>query len=213
MANFQQYVYPPTQEQSYDVYPPPQSYPDVYPPRATKQQAFFAPGTDPEIIRAFRAYDEDGNGLIDDEELQKALSTADLSYSIRTVRLLMFKYNSNCTRIGPKEFTTLWHDLQAWRSIFEKFDRDRSGTIDNMELRDALRQLGLAVSQPVLQLLLTKYDRTGEDSGIDYDNFIECGIIVKGLTQKFKEKDKRRSGAATLTYEDFMLTVLPFIVA
>ncbi|XP_057834741.2 calcium-binding protein CBP [Cryptomeria japonica] len=209
-----QCVYPPTQEEPSDVYPPPQSSSDVYPPPTSKIQALFARGTDPEIIRAFEAYDEDGNGSIDDEELQKALSTADLSYSIRTVRLLMFKFNNiNCTRIGPKEFTTLWHDLQAWRSIFEKFDRDRSGTIDNMELRDALRQLGCAVPQPVLQLLLTKYDRTGEDIGIDYDSFIECGLIVKGLTQKFKEKDKRRTGTATLTYEEFMLTVLPFIVA
>ncbi|GLJ47606.1 hypothetical protein SUGI_1005310 [Cryptomeria japonica] len=84
----------------YSVYPQPQSYYSVYPPTATKQQPLFAPGTDPEIIRAFRAYDEDGNGFIDDEELQKALSTADLSYSIRTVHLLMFKYNNrNCTTI------------------------------------------------------------------------------------------------------------------
>ncbi|GLJ47608.1 hypothetical protein SUGI_1005340 [Cryptomeria japonica] len=54
----QQYVYPPTQEQSYDVYPLPNS----------KIQALFAPGTDPEIIRAFRGYDEDGNGFIDDDD-------------------------------------------------------------------------------------------------------------------------------------------------
>ncbi|XP_059063546.1 calcium-binding protein CBP-like [Cryptomeria japonica] len=99
-------------------------------------------------------------------------------------------------------------------SIFEKFDRDHRGKIDNMELRDSLRQLGYAVPQLVLQLLLTKYDRTGKDNGIDYDNFMSmCGVIVKGLTEKFKEKDKRISRASTLTYEEFMLMILPFIVA
>ncbi|TJX35493.1 hypothetical protein E8P77_34355 [Soehngenia saccharolytica] len=82
-----------------------------------------------------------------------------------------------------------------------------------MELRDALLRLGYSVPPPVLQLLLTKFDRTGQGRGIDYDNFVECGVIVKGLTEKFKEKDKKYTGTATLTYEEFMLTVLPFIVA
>ncbi|KAH9298993.1 hypothetical protein KI387_030675, partial [Taxus chinensis] len=113
----------------------------------------------------------------------------------------------------PKEFAAMWHGLQAWRSIFERFDRDRSGKIDTMELREALLSLGYSVSPPVLQLLLTKYDRTGQGRGIDYDSFIECSVIVKGLTEKFKEKDKKFTGSATLTYDDFMLTVLPFIVA
>jgi len=40
-----------------------------------------------------------------------------------------------------------------------------------------------------------------------------CCLTVKGLTEKFKEKDTAYSGSATFTYEAFMLTVLPFLIA
>jgi calcium-binding protein CML len=37
--------------------------------------------------------------------------------------------------------------------------------------------------------------------------------VKQGLTEKFKEKDTTFSGSATFTYEAFMLTVLPFLIA
>uniref|UniRef100_J3MBG2 EF-hand domain-containing protein n=1 Tax=Oryza brachyantha TaxID=4533 RepID=J3MBG2_ORYBR len=100
------------------------------------------------------------------------------------------------------------------QSIFERFDRDRSGRIDAAELRDALLSLGYSVSPTVLDLLVSKFDKTGgKNKAIEYDNFIECCLTVKGLTEKFKEKDTAFSGSATFTYEAFMLTVLPFLIA
>jgi len=115
---------------------------------------------------------------------------------------------------GPKEFTSVFYSLQNWRSKFERFDSDRSGKIDSSELRDALLSLGYSVSPTVLDLLVSKFDKTGGKSrAIEYDNFIECCLTVKGLTEKFKEKDTAYSGSATFTYEAFMLTVLPFLIA
>ncbi|XWS08834.1 hypothetical protein CRYUN_Cryun40dG0034300 [Craigia yunnanensis] len=63
--------------------------------------------------------------------------------------------------IGPKEFTSVFYSLQNWRPIFEKFDRDRSGKMDANELREALLSLGFAVSSVVLDLLVSKFDKTG----------------------------------------------------
>ncbi|PQQ07088.1 putative calcium-binding protein CML49 [Prunus yedoensis var. nudiflora] len=115
---------------------------------------------------------------------------------------------------GPKEFTAVFYSLQSWRGIFERFDRDRSGHIDSTELRDALLSLGFAVSPTVLDLLVSKFDKTGgKHKAIEYDNFIECCLTVKGLTEKFKEKDKAYTGTGNFSYEDFMLTVLPFLIA
>lgn len=60
------------------------------------------------------------------------------------------------------------------QAIFERFDRDRSGKIDSTELREALLSLGYSVSPTVLDLLVSKFDKTGgKNKAIEYDNFIE----------------------------------------
>ncbi|PHU05843.1 putative calcium-binding protein CML49 [Capsicum chinense] len=184
-------------------------------PFASLVPSAFPPGTDPNVIACFQLADQDGSGLIDDKELQKALSSYNQSFSLRTVHLLMYLFtNTNTRKIGPKEFTSVFYSLQEWRGIFERFDRDRSGKIDSSELRDALHSLGYAVSHSILDLLVSKFDKTGgKNKAIEYDNFIECCLTVKGLTEKFKEKDTSYSGSATFSYESFMLTVLPFLIA
>ncbi|XP_077241652.1 calcium-binding protein CBP-like [Tasmannia lanceolata] len=184
-------------------------------PFASLVPSAFPPGTDPSLVACFQLADQDGSGFIDDKELQRALSSYNQSFSIRTVHLLMYLFtNTNSRKIGPKEFTSVYYSLQNWRAIFERFDRDRSGTIDASELRDALLSLGFSISPVILDLLVSKYDRSaGRNKAIEYDNFFECCLTVKGLTEKFKEKDTMYSGSATFTYESFMLTVLPFLIA
>ncbi|RWR79837.1 putative calcium-binding protein CML49 [Cinnamomum micranthum f. kanehirae] len=100
-------------------------------PFAALVPSTFPSGTDPSIVACFQVADHDGSGLIDDYELQRALSSYNQSFSLRTVHLLMFSFtNTNLRKIGPKEFTSLFYSLQNWRAIFERFDRDRSGKID-----------------------------------------------------------------------------------
>jgi len=80
-------------------------------------------------------------------------------------------------------------------------------------LTEALRSLGYAVPPSVIELLIANYNNGMPSNGaLDFDNFVECGMIVKGLTEKFKEKDTRYSGSATLTYDGFLSMVIPFIV-
>ncbi|KAL8142954.1 hypothetical protein V2J09_015986 [Rumex salicifolius] len=235
---------PPKEDYSHSHYggsapPMPQPYgaaPPYGSPFASLLPSAFPPGTDPNVIACFQVADQDGSGLIDDKELQRALSSFNQSFSLRTVHLLMYLFtNTNSRKIGsyidlflflpvsfseyykttsPKEFISLFYSLQNWRSIFDRHDRDRSGRIDASELREALLSLGYAVTPTVLDLLMLKFDKTGGKSkAIEYDNFIECCLTVKGLTDKFKAKDTNYSGSATFSYEDFMLTVLPFLVA
>ncbi|KAG2683536.1 hypothetical protein I3843_10G034600 [Carya illinoinensis] len=210
------YDYKPPKEQASSAasgYHP--SAPNYSSPFAALVPSTFPPGTDPNVVACFQIADQDGSGIIDDKELQRALSSYNQSFSLRTVHLLMYLFtNSNARKIGPKEFTAVFYSLQSWRDIFERFDRDRSGKIDTSELREALQSLGFAVSPLILDLLVSKFDKTGGTSkAIEYDHFIECCLTVKGLTEKFKEKDKAYSGSASFTYESFMLTVLPFLIA
>ncbi|GFS31393.1 calcium-binding EF-hand family protein [Actinidia rufa] len=69
-------------------------------PFASLMPSAFPPGTDPNIVACFQVADQDGSGLIDDKELQGALSSYNQSFSLRTVHLLMYLFtNSNSRRI------------------------------------------------------------------------------------------------------------------
>ena len=60
------------------------------------------------------------------------------------------------------------------QGIFERYDKDRSGKIDVMELRDALYGLGYMVPGSVLQLLISKYDNgSNRRVELDFDSFVE----------------------------------------
>ncbi|KAH7541757.1 probable calcium-binding protein CML48 isoform X2 [Ziziphus jujuba] len=179
----------------------------------------FPPETHPDVIRSFQMVDRDGSGYIDENELQHALSSSGYQrFSLGTIRLLIFLFTNPShpgpLRIGLREFSALWSCLGHWRAIFEKFDGDRSGKINVMELRDALYSIGYAIPPPVLQLLISKYgNESGQRGELNFDSFVECAMIVKGLTEKFKEKDPGYTGAATFSYDAFMSMVIPFIAS
>ncbi|KAF2308067.1 hypothetical protein GH714_034858 [Hevea brasiliensis] len=180
----------------------PHSYapaPGCYPPSATYASPFaslvpsaFPPGTDPIVVAGFQLAYQDGSGFIDDKELQTALSSYNQSFSLRTVRLLMYHFtNTNTRKIGPKDFTSVFYGLQNWRVFFFFW---------------GFRVLIFSID--CVHILIIG----GNDKAIEYDNFIECFLTVKGLTEKFREQDCTYSGSATFTYEAFMLTVLPFLM-
>jgi calcium-binding protein CML len=60
------------------------------------------------------------------------------------------------------------------QGIYERYDRDRSGKIDLLELRDALYGIGLATPSSVLQVLISKYDDgSGRKIELNFDSFVE----------------------------------------
>ncbi|XP_014524373.1 probable calcium-binding protein CML48 isoform X2 [Vigna radiata var. radiata] len=198
--------------------PPPSNSPSNYSYSNVSPSGYpsFPPGTPQDVITSFQMVDRDRSGFIDEHELQQALSSGFHRFNLRTIRLLIFLFKNpqQPLAVGPKEFAALWSCLGQWRGIFERYDKDRSGKIDPLELRDALYGIGYAVPGSVLQLLLSKYgDGSGRRVELCFDNFVECGMIIKGLTDKFKEKDTRYTGSATLSYDDFMTMVLPFLVS
>ncbi|KAI3907126.1 hypothetical protein MKW92_015247 [Papaver armeniacum] len=175
----------------------------------------FPKGTNPEIVKCFQMVDQDKSGFIDDKELQRALSSVQQSFSLRTIHLLMHLHTNNpkVRQLGPKEFIAVYQSLMNWRETFQRFDTNRSGKIDSCELQRALGALGFRVSPAIMNLLISKYDKTGyKKKGLEYDSFIECCLTVKGLAEKFKEHDISCTGTATFTYEEFMVAVLPIVM-
>uniref|UniRef100_A0A0E0R401 EF-hand domain-containing protein n=1 Tax=Oryza rufipogon TaxID=4529 RepID=A0A0E0R401_ORYRU len=183
--------------------PPPSSAPYGAPggygsPFASLVPSAFPPGTDPNVVACFQAADRDGSGMIDDKELQSALSGYSQSFSLRTVHLLMYLFtNTNVRKIGFNRIVEnpssscvvimVWSTLIAFLVIVQ----------------------AISLSNHLLPLFYNMFLAHFEA----ITKRIICCLTVKGLTEKFKEKDTAFSGSATFTYEAFMLTVLPFLIA
>jgi len=105
------------------------------------------------------------------------------------------------------EFVGLWKYIKDWQGVFRHFDRDRSGTIDGPELNQALTQFGFTLSPNLLDLVQRKY-ASSTGTGITFDRFVRCCVVIKQLTEAFQRLDTNRTGWVQMNYETFMQTIL-----
>ncbi|KAI9292315.1 EF-hand [Neoconidiobolus thromboides FSU 785] len=174
----------------------------AYPPPSTQQPQN-------QLWSWFRSVDTDGNGQLSVTELQQALVNGDWSpFNYETVRLMvgMFDRDHNGT-IGFNEFQGLWKYIEDWKKCFQSFDTDRSGTIDQNELKSALRAFGYNLSDRFINLLITKFDRHG-GRNITFDNFIQVCVTINVLTGSFRRFDTDGDGWIQIRYEDFLELVI-----
>nr|KAF6409202.1 calpain 12 [Rousettus aegyptiacus] len=86
-------------------------------------------------------------------------------------------------------FQQLWSYLQRWQAIFDKFDRDASGTMNSHELRLALNAAGFHLNNQLTQALTSRY----RDSRlrVDFERFVSC---VAQLTCIFRHCSQHLDG-------------------
>ncbi|XP_028761480.1 probable calcium-binding protein CML50 isoform X3 [Neltuma alba] len=115
----------------------PSSTPPYGSPFASLVPSVFPPGTDPNVIACFQLADQDGSGMIDDKEMQRALSSYNQSFSLRTVHLLMHHFTSAnakkiATLIGSasgcavlSNFERQWFLSRRWKEspVWHQFTR------------------------------------------------------------------------------------------
>lgn len=103
----------------------------------------------------------------------------------------------------PKTNSNLWAFLASWRTLFDRFDADRSGTISVQEFSNALVAFGYTLSAPFVALLFCTYDKRGEGA-MGFDLFVQSCISLKRMTDVFKRYDDDRDGFVTLSFEEFL---------
>ncbi|KAF9235278.1 hypothetical protein BU15DRAFT_78197 [Melanogaster broomeanus] len=185
-------------------------------------------GADPQLWSWFVAVDHDGSGAITAVELERALINGDWSpFDLDTVKLLMSIFDTDRSgTIGfnegeidlriwhnPSSLRSLWKYIKDWQNVFRHFDRDRSGSIDAGELRDALNQFGYNLTPQLITLVQKKYAsaaayRGGPPPGITFDRFVRACVVIKQLTESFRSLDTDHDGWIQIDYDRFLHTVL-----
>lgn len=167
------------------------------------------PGIDPTVFYWFQSVDQDRSGKISAMELQTALMNNKMKeFNHETCRLMIGMFDTNGDgQIDLREFAALWGYIQQWRQCFDSFDTDRSGNIDADELSRAFQTFGYRLSMGFCKVVVRHFDRASRNT-IDFDDFIQVCVMMKMLTDKFREKDTRMTGNITLRYEEFLEMVL-----
>ncbi|CAH3026555.1 unnamed protein product [Porites evermanni] len=160
------------------------------------------------LWNVFQRVDKDRSGAISTNELQQALSNGTWTpFNPETVRLMigMFDRDNNGT-ITFNEFSSLWKYITDWQNTFRSYDKDNSGTIDKRELQTALTSFGYRLSERFYGILIRKFDRSGRGV-VNFDDFIQCCVVIQMLTNAFQGFDTNRNGWITINYEQFLSLV------
>ncbi|NXY11579.1 PEF1 protein, partial [Pteruthius melanotis] len=95
------------------------------------------PGVDPEAFSWFQTVDADHSGFISVKELKQALVNNNWSsFNDETCLLMINMFDKTRSgRIDVYGFSALLRFIQQWRSLFQQYDRDHSGSISFSELQ------------------------------------------------------------------------------
>ena len=136
------------------------------------------------LTDTFDSLDRNESGSIDVTELRRGLHTLGMDSHSAQASAIIDRYTRDQT-IDIKVFTTLVKDIH----MLLTFDRDGSGTLDVDELKEALVQLGMNVSDRNVAKIARAWDADGSGK-LDLLEFTD---LVRTL-QTFMKYDKDGSG-------------------
>ncbi|XP_074645576.1 16 kDa calcium-binding protein-like [Tubulanus polymorphus] len=131
-------------------------------------------------LEVFAKYDEDLSDTLNKEEMEKMLRDHG-----RADPKLVKKYFEYCDldedgNVSREEFLKATVGItmsDCWRRVFNEFDKDKNGFIDEVELCEVFKSIGISdASQTNIRSFIEKHD-LDNDGRIDYEEFLE--IITK----------------------------------
>ena len=183
--------------------PPPQS------PVAPRTPVAAPYGVPADVRAAFDKYDRNHNGKLDFVELRSVLTDMGIDYSIEQVERVLRDYDADGSgQMEIDEFAqlvqrlrTLGYHLQQqphpWnapaigqdvQSAFSKYDRNKNGRLDYVELRAALEDIGINYGIDEAQKLLQKYD-TNQSGQMEIEEFKQLVDKLRQMGYNLKHDD------------------------
>uniref|UniRef100_A0A8C2G9N4 Calpain-2 catalytic subunit n=1 Tax=Cyprinus carpio TaxID=7962 RepID=A0A8C2G9N4_CYPCA len=106
-------------------------------------------------------------------------------------------------KLGLAEFKILWTKLEIY---LVKNDKDRSGTMSSMEMREALGKAGFSLNNTLHQIMVSRY--SDSNLTIDFDNFVACIVRLESMFKTFKMLDKDKNGTIELNFFEVCVSFL-----
>lgn len=149
---------------------------------------------------------------IDAFELQQILSTATKKvmfgkdFSVEACRSIIdFKDEDKTGKLGYEEFKEVWSLIKSLLKVFTQFDADGSGSMDMYELRNALSQQGIRLSQATMNAISARFNN--KKGTLCFDDFIQIVSRIYSIKDDF-DQYADRTGKATFTVDEFLRTCL-----
>nr|AAW27071.1 unknown [Schistosoma japonicum] len=173
------------------------------------------PLTDVQVEALQKAFNKvaGDDGEIDADELRDILNcafTRDFTFdgfSLESCRsmIAMMDFDRSGMLSFP-EFRKLWDLLRVWKSAFKQFDVDKSGSMNSIELRNALKHVGFSINNSVFSTLVMRFSR--RDGSVPFDSYVICCARLQTLFEVFKATPKNDEAQALFSESEFINTAL-----
>nr|AAW26622.1 SJCHGC01809 protein [Schistosoma japonicum] len=181
----------------------------------TQPATVVKPLTDVQVEALQKAFNKvaGDDGEIDADELRDILNcafTRDFTFdgfSLESCRsmIAMMDFDRSGMLSFP-EFRKLWDLLRVWKSAFKQFDVDKSGSMNSIELRNALKHVGFSINNSVFSTLVMRFSR--RDGSVPFDSYVICCARLQTLFEVFKATPKNDEAQALFSESEFINTAL-----
>ncbi|KNB42228.1 programmed cell death protein [Blastocystis sp. subtype 4] len=147
----------------------------------------------------FQMVDINKNGFLDCQELQAALSSGGISFSLQTVNILLAKHDRERNgQLGFEEFKSLLDEVWKWKVEFGYDFESRMLLITLIPIKNRI-QLSPSTFQTVF--FSSDIDRSGS---IQLDQFIKLVTELQLGQIRFNALDTQKANKIELTYDAFI---------
>lgn len=147
-----------------------------------------------EMVKWFQSMETKKDGKLSAKELQQAFEIFQGKYFSDSsckfvVRLFDLDQNGG---LDIREFELLYYYVKQWISAFNAYDKDHTGSLDEIQLDFALKHMDIHFSQDFIRYLITRNNANAKRMPLD--QYIITCIQIQRYTDEFKQRDTEYTG-------------------
>lgn len=118
----------------------------------------------------------------------------------------MFDRTRKNGTIDVREFQELYHYLTNWMNIFNMYDKEETGYIEEADLGLAVQQLGYIFTGEFIKQIVSRCDTLNQKQ-VSSDQFVAFCVQLMRYTEIFRMKDSEHKGQINIGFEEFLRVI------